>query len=39
MGVRNAKADLDEYRKGYPNLPDDPTADLNYLFHAGKKSI
>jgi len=35
MGGKGSKADLEEYRQGYPNTQDDPNANMNYLFYSG----
>jgi len=36
MGQGNAKVDLEKYRKGYPDMKDDPNINENYLFYSGK---
>jgi len=36
MGQGNAKADLENYRKGYPDLRDDLSINDNYLFYSGQ---
>jgi len=36
MGQGNAKVDLEKYRKGYPDMKDDPNINENFLFYSGK---
>ncbi len=35
MGAQNAKADLEEYRAGYPTQKDDPRQKDNLRFYKG----
>lgn len=35
MGAQNAKADLEEYRAGYPTQQDDPRQKDNLRFYKG----
>jgi len=36
MGQGNAKSDLENYRRGHPDLPDNLSINENYLFYSGK---